>query len=220
MKNEVWRPKPSCNRCFFLLVIFSHEKPKPFVLHTFPTIPFMILSSCTKLTFSVLVIPKPLHLTHLISHHPRVLHYSTALPSPMSCHGLSECVFLVVSFLWRSTVTGRETCSYKTPVSRDCTTSPQCHRWELSTVREEEFFIALLAIWMACVRASVCVCVCVCVCTRRNEKKRCKINIISSSPSAPAHFFFVKDDFRTRIALVFVRSKKIQLVCRAFVILK
>ena len=51
------------------------------------------------------------------------------------------------SFVWWSTVTGRETCSYKIhwSVSRDCTSSPQCHSWELSTVREGDCFF-----WRTC----------------------------------------------------------------------
>ena len=51
-------------------------------------------------------------------------------------------VFLCFSFVWLSTVTGRETCSYQIhwSIFRDCTSSPQCHSWELSTVREEDYF--------------------------------------------------------------------------------
>ena len=54
---------------------------------------YPILSSCTNLTFSVLVIPKPLHLTHFPPSKSATLQHYPSPPSPILCHGL-------VFFFW------------------------------------------------------------------------------------------------------------------------
>ena len=107
--GNMWSPKG--------LVKNNTEKTQHISLHP-------ILSSCANLTFSVLVIPKPLHFTHFpLSKSAKRQHYPTP-PSPILCRGLVS--FLVVSLVWWSTVIGCETCSYKIhqSVSRNCTSSP------------------------------------------------------------------------------------------------
>ena len=78
--------------------------------------------------------------THTRSHAPSITEqiFCCFFMSISSCLWKSFCLSIIYIYIGKKkkkTVTGHETCSYKIhwSVSRDCTSSPQCHSWELST---------------------------------------------------------------------------------------
>ena len=125
-----------------LLSVSFHQNPLHlFVLHTFPTIP-----SNPTAAISILVIPS-LCTSHIF-HHSKAQHYSTTLPLSPLYYAIRYCVILVVSFVWWSMVTGRETCCSKSTA--------------LLLVITTDLPSVPVGIWAPVVRRTFeCLCVCV-----------------------------------------------------------